>query len=87
MSLYRTQFTFDVIALIPYHVIYRSHIGLDGKIIRDSTTATVRFLRLARISRFVQSAKSLILFFEKSCSNYASWIKKKTVNNISSVIW
>lgn len=85
--LFRTQFTFDLVAMIPYHVIYRAEYSRDGHLIHNSTAATVRFLRLARISRFVQSAKNLIVFFEKACSNYASWIKKKTVNNISSVIW
>jgi hypothetical protein len=69
--------------MIPYHVIYAA----EDKGNNLQRAATVRFLRLARISRFVSSAKSLIIFFEKACSNYLSWIKKKTVNNISSVIW
>ena len=72
---------FDVLAIIPYHLI-----DVD-RVTRGPVGATLRYLRLSRLSRLVQSARHIIEAIEIFFSNYARWIKKNIVHGISSIIW
>jgi hypothetical protein len=72
---------FDLLAIVPYHLM---DFDTEGG---GQRAQTLRFLRLCRLSRFVQAASGIIEFFEKMCFNYARWVQKKTVSNVSSVIW